>query len=73
RGQSRLNPLQHPHITTTTSNQGSNDLFLRRPLTSWHWFNRMLGQLFHCLQTRQHFDEHRAFTSPVSSSLTAAA
>ncbi|MFD6949892.1 transposase [Nocardiopsis sp. TSRI0078] len=28
-----------------------------------HLFNRMLGQLFHCLQTGQSFDEQRAFTS----------
>lgn len=27
-----------------------------------HLFNRMLGQLFHCLQTGQLFDEQRAFT-----------
>ncbi len=28
-----------------------------------HLFNRMIGQLYHCLQTRQLFDEHHAFTS----------
>lgn len=28
-----------------------------------HLFNRMIGQLYHCLQTRQHFDEQHAFTS----------
>lgn len=26
-----------------------------------HLLNRFLGQLHHCLQTRQHFDEQRAF------------
>ncbi|MEU8868965.1 IS110 family transposase [Streptomyces umbrinus] len=28
-----------------------------------HLFNRMIGQLYHCLQTRQPFDEQHAFTS----------
>jgi transposase len=28
-----------------------------------HLFNRMIGQLYHCLQTRQLFDEQHAFTS----------
>lgn len=28
-----------------------------------HLFNRMLGQLFHCLQTGRLYDEHRAFTA----------
>ncbi|MGA5442494.1 IS110 family transposase [Streptomyces griseoincarnatus] len=28
-----------------------------------HLFNRLIGQLYHCLQTRQHFDERHAFTS----------
>lgn len=31
-----------------------------------HLFNRMLGQLFHCLQTGQVFDEQRAFTSDLA-------
>lgn len=30
-------------------------------LTSWHWFNRMIGQLYHCLQADKLFDEHIAF------------
>lgn len=39
----------------------------RRERGDWHaaaqrnLFNRMLGQLYHCLQTGQHFDEQRAF------------
>lgn len=37
-----------------------------------HLFNRMIGQLYHCLQTRQHFDEEHAFTSS-SADLAAAA
>lgn len=32
----------------------------------------MIGQLYHCLQTRQVFEEHRAFTSS-SADLTVAA
>lgn len=41
----------------------------RREAGDWHaqaqrhLFNRMIGQLYHCLQTRQLFDEHHAFTS----------
>ncbi|MFJ2575140.1 IS110 family transposase [Streptomyces halstedii] len=31
-----------------------------------HLFNRMIGQLYHCLQTRQLFDEQHAFTSSPS-------
>jgi transposase len=30
-----------------------------------HLLNRFLGQLHHCLQTRQHFDEQRAFAPPL--------
>jgi hypothetical protein len=29
-----------------------------------HLFNRMLGQLHHCLQTGQLYNEQRAFTTP---------
>lgn len=42
----------------------------RRNHGDWHaqalrnLFNRMLGQLFHCLQTGQHFSEHIAFAPP---------
>ncbi|MEU9191487.1 IS110 family transposase [Streptomyces sp. NPDC048484] len=51
----------------------------RREAGDWHagaqrnLLNRFLGQLYHCLQNRLHFDEHRAFTSPRTSPLTAAA
>ena len=31
------------------------------PAALRHLFNRMLGQLFHCLQTRQLYDRDRAF------------
>lgn len=63
----------------TASPGASSHYRRRREHGDWHaaaqrnLFNRMLGQLFHCLQARQHFDEHRAFASPASSSLTAAA
>ena len=29
-------------------------------------FNRMIGQLYHCLQTNQLFDEHVAFPSQLA-------
>ncbi|MFD7407361.1 IS110 family transposase [Streptomyces sp. NPDC059866] len=38
-----------------------------------HLFNRMLGQLYHCLATRQRFDETIAFAPPVLSPRAAAA
>ncbi|MBW8798959.1 MAG: IS110 family transposase [Streptomyces sp.] len=50
----------------------------RREHGDWHaaaqrnLLNRMLGQLHHCLQHRIHFDEERAFTTPLASSTTAA-
>ncbi|MEO3756648.1 IS110 family transposase [Streptomyces sp. B6B3] len=53
-----------------TNSPGADAHYRRRRETGdWHaqaqrhLFNRLLGQLYHCLQTRQHFDEHRAFTS----------
>lgn len=50
----------------------------RREHGDWHaaaqrnLLNRFLGQLHHCLQTREHFDEHRAF-APLASHLQAGA
>ena len=44
----------------------------RRDNGDWHaqalrnLFNRMLGQLFHCLQTGQHFSEPVAFAPPAT-------
>lgn len=44
----------------------------RREVGDWHaqaqrhLFNRMLGQLFHCLKTGELFDEHQAFPSFVA-------
>ncbi|MEU1528763.1 IS110 family transposase [Streptomyces fagopyri] len=67
-------------FASLTASPGANSHYRRRrEHGDWHaaaqrnLLNRMLGQLFHCLQTRQHFDEQHAFTTPISSSLTAAA
>ncbi len=44
----------------------------RREVGDWHaqaqrhLFNRMLGQLFHCLKHKTLFDEHQAFPSPLA-------
>ncbi|MFD5088924.1 IS110 family transposase [Kitasatospora sp. NPDC058406] len=38
-----------------------------------HLLNRMIGQLYHCLHTRQLFDEQHAFTSSLSAALAEAA
>jgi len=51
----------------------------RRDVGDWHaqaqrhLFNRLLGQLFHCLQKRVLFNEERAFTPPTTSPMAAAA
>ena len=37
-----------------------------------HLFNRMLGQLFHCLQSRQPFSEPLAFTATTADTTLAA-
>jgi class 3 adenylate cyclase len=44
----------------------------RRAARDWnhqaqrHLFNKLLGQLHHCLQTGQLYNEHRAFTPPLA-------
>ena len=44
---------------------------IRRAAGDWnrqaqrHLFNKFLGQLHHCLQTGQHYNEHRAFPPPL--------
>ncbi|WP_415840700.1 transposase, partial [Nocardiopsis rhodophaea] len=55
------------------ASQGANAHYRRRrDRGDWHaqaqrhLFNRMLGQLFHCLQTGQLFNEQRAFTSDLA-------
>ncbi|WP_420713697.1 IS110 family transposase [Streptomyces sp. WM4235] len=51
----------------------------RRDVGDWHaqaqrhLFNRLLGQLFHCLQKRALFDEKLAFNQPASSPVAVAA
>ncbi|MEW2298236.1 transposase, partial [Streptomyces sp. NPDC006743] len=51
-----------------TASPGANAHYRRRrehgdwhAAAQRHLLNRFLGQLHHCLQTRQHFDEERAF------------
>ncbi|MGW6791551.1 IS110 family transposase [Streptomyces chartreusis] len=50
----------------------------QRERGDWHaraqrlLFNRMIGQLYHCLQTRQLFDEQHAFTSSAADLAVAA-
>ncbi|MEW1551065.1 IS110 family transposase [Streptomyces tsukubensis] len=62
-----------------TSSPGADAHYRRRrEAGDWHaqaqrhLFNRLLGQLYHCLQARQHFDEQHAFT-PFPAELAAAA
>ncbi|MET8405965.1 hypothetical protein ABZV53_43705, partial [Streptomyces sp900116325] len=35
-------------------------------LTSWHWFNKLLGCLYHCLQARTTYDPALAFAHSVA-------
>ncbi|MFE2670717.1 hypothetical protein [Streptomyces mirabilis] len=42
-------------------------------LTSWHRFNCMIGQLYHCLQQSHRYDEVLAFPVPLGEVGTAAA
>jgi hypothetical protein len=50
----------------------------RRGHGDWHaaaqrnLFNRMIGQLYPCLQHRKLFDEHTAFPTPAELTVTAA-
>lgn len=55
--------------------EGANEHYRRRRSAGdWHaaaqrnLFNRLLGQLYHCLQTGNHFDEARAFMQAPSGS-----
>ncbi|TCC55398.1 IS110 family transposase [Kribbella pittospori] len=38
----------------------------RHPAALRHLFNRMLGQLYFCLQTGQHYQPHKAFAAPAA-------
>ncbi|MET7914304.1 IS110 family transposase [Streptomyces avermitilis] len=56
-----------------TASPGANAHYRhRRAVGDWHaqaqrhLFNRMLGQLFHCLKTGELFDEHQAFPSSLA-------
>jgi transposase len=56
-----------------TASPGANAHYRhRRSIGDWHaqaqrhLFNRMLGQLFHCLKTGEQFDEHQAFPSSLA-------
>jgi len=62
-----------------TASPGANSHYRRRrEQGDWHaqaqrhLFNRMIGQLYHCLQTGQLFDEQHAFTSPAADQAVAA-
>jgi hypothetical protein len=43
----------------------------RHPAALRHLFNRMLGQLYHCLQTGQHYHPHKAFPGQIHPAETA--
>jgi hypothetical protein len=56
---------------TPYEKNGAPDYDVRGAAGDWkhqaqrHLFNRFLGQLHHCLQTGQHYNEHRAFPPPL--------
>jgi hypothetical protein len=39
----------------------------RHAAATRHLFNKLIGQLYHCLQHRQSFDEAKAFQAPLNS------
>jgi hypothetical protein len=58
-------------MAITASTPGGSTTPTRSPADTPHFvnteaslFNRMLGQLYHCLQTGQTFDETKAFHQP---------
>lgn len=62
-------------FSALTASGGANAHYRRRrargdfhPAALRHLFNRMLGQLHHCLQTRTLFDETAAFPTPLLAS-----
>lgn len=66
-------------FSALASSPGANAHYRRRRQAGdWHapaqrhLFNRMIGQLYHCLQTRQVFDEQHAFTSSAADLAVAA-
>ncbi|WP_405834086.1 transposase [Streptomyces sp. NBC_01176] len=71
---------RHWAFAALTASIGAHDHYNRRRKTGDRYyaalrnlFNRMLGQLHHCLTTRQRFNEAIAFAPPKPSPLTAAA
>ncbi|WP_413804494.1 IS110 family transposase [Streptomyces sp. OE57] len=71
---------RHWAFSALTASPGAHAHYIRRRDTGdryhaalRHLFNRMLGQLHHCLTDRQRFDEAIAFTRPEPSSLATAA
>jgi transposase len=60
-----------PLASLRTSPGARRDFDTRRAAGDWnhqaqrHLFNKFLGQLHHCLQTSQHYDEHVAFPPPL--------
>ncbi|MFJ1535989.1 IS110 family transposase, partial [Streptomyces mirabilis] len=71
---------RHWAFAALTASPGAHAHYNRRRDTGDHYhaalrnlFNRMLGQLHHCLTNRQKFDEAIAFSTPASAPLAAAA
>ncbi|MET7772524.1 transposase [Nocardia sp. NPDC005366] len=60
-------------LSSLTASPGARRHFdTRRAAGDWnhqaqrHLFNKFLGQLHHCLQSRTRYDEHRAFPPPTT-------
>ncbi|MFF4519837.1 IS110 family RNA-guided transposase [Streptomyces mirabilis] len=71
---------RHWAFAALTASPGAHDHYNRRRDTGDHYhaalrnlFNRMLGQLHHCLTSRQKFDEAIAFSTSAPALLSAAA
>jgi transposase len=71
----RLNHAGHLcAFSAITASPGANAHYRRRRDKHGDWhaaaqrnlFNRMIGQLYHCLQTRKLFDEHTAFPATLT-------
>jgi hypothetical protein len=67
-------------FSALTASPGARTHYDRRKATGdrhtaaqCHLFNRLLGCLHHCLQTRQHYNEHIAFPTTHTNSTNAAA
>lgn len=71
---------RHRAFAALTTSPGAHAHYNRRRETGdryypalRHLFNRMIGQLHHCLTTRQKFDETTTFTPPARPQLSTAA